>query len=138
MLSRESAYQKRPDEDLISILRGIMQPKGRIHLSVGKPLNQYLEQAGHEGSYNKKIIPLADQIDAEIYSHYKCWPNNYIAFDLLSDTPEYRDFYSKEEEELFLGYRESELKELNWDGITARDIFMRMYANPVINLKRIK
>ena len=138
MLSRENSYQKKPDEDLISILRGIMQPKGRIHLSVGKPVNQYLELADHEDTLNKKIIHLADLIDAEIYCHYKCRSNNYIAYDLLQDTPVYGELYSKADEESFLGYSENELRELNGDKKTAREIFMRIYANPVINLNHSK
>ena len=47
-----------------------------------------------------------------------------------------RAFYSKAEEESFLEYSESELKELDRDRNTAREIFLRMYANPVINLNR--
>jgi len=138
MLSRENAYQKKPDEDLISILRGIMQPKGRIHLSVGKPVNQYLELADHEDTLNKKIIHLAGLIDAEIYNHYKCWSNNYIAYDLLLDTPAYGELYSKAEEESFLRYSENELRELDGDKNTAHEILLRIYANPVINLNRSK
>jgi hypothetical protein len=134
MLSKEGSYQKKPEEDLISILRGIMQPKGRIHLSVGKPVNQYLKLADHEDTVNKKIIHLTNRIDAEIYGHYKCWPNNYIAYDILSDTREYGAFYSKPEEELFREYRESELKELEKDGNTAGELFLKMYAYPVINM----
>jgi hypothetical protein len=138
MLSQEGSYQKKPDEDLMSIIRGIMQPKGRIHLSIGKPLNQYLKMADNEDTLNKKLIYLTDRIDAEIYLHYKCWPNNYIAYDILSSTREYETFHTKAEEEQFREYRESELKDLEKNGNTARELFLKMYANPVINLNRSK
>jgi len=136
MLSREGTYEKKPDEDLISIIRGIMQPKGRIHLSIGNPVNQYLKLADEEDALNKKMIHLTNRIDAEIYGHYKCWPNNYIAYDILMNTREYEAFYIKAEEELFREYRESELKELEKEGNSAREIFLQMYANPLINLNR--
>jgi hypothetical protein len=138
MLTREGTYHKKPNEDLISIIRGIMQPKGRIHLSIGKPVNQFLELADQEDTLNKKIIQLTNLIDAEIYSHYKCWSNNYIAYDLLSDTREYEAFYTKDEEKIFLEYRENEVKELSCDINAARELFLKMYANPVINLNRSK
>jgi|OpeIllAssembly_1097287.scaffolds.fasta_scaffold184036_1 hypothetical protein len=136
MLSRMGTYEKKSDEDLISIIRGIMQPKGRIHLSIGKPVNEYLKLADSEDTPGKKLNHLTNRIDAEIYSHYKCWPNNYIAYDILMNTREYESFYTKAEEETFREYRESELKELDKDGNSAREIFLKMYANPVINLNR--
>ncbi|MGZ4118845.1 MAG: 1-acyl-sn-glycerol-3-phosphate acyltransferase, partial [Bacteroidia bacterium] len=37
--SLHSKYVKAPGEDLNSIITGIMQPKGRIHMTVGKPIN---------------------------------------------------------------------------------------------------
>jgi hypothetical protein len=138
MLSQEGTYQKKPNEDLISILRGITQPKGKIHLSIGKPVNQILELADQEDTQNKKIIKLANLIDMEIYKHFKCWSNNYIAYDLLFDGREYEAFYTKDEEKLFLEYRENELKELNWDTNSARKLFLKMYANPVLNLNPCK
>ena len=138
MLSQEGTYQKKPDEDLISIIRGIMQPKGRIHLSIGKPVNQYLTMADIEDSLNKKMISLTNWIDAEIYCHYKCWPNNYIAYDILSNTREYETFYNKAEEEIFREYTECELKELEKDGNSARELMLKIYANPIINLNRSK
>jgi hypothetical protein len=122
IFSQEGTYQKKPDEDLISIIRGIMQPKGRIHLSIGKPVNQFLKMADEEDTLNKKMIYLTNLIDAEICSHYKCWPNNYIAYDILSNTREYETFYTKAEEEIFREYRESELKELEKDGIIPENI----------------
>jgi hypothetical protein len=133
MLSRQGTYQKKPDEDLISIVRGILQPKGRIHLSVGKPVNHYLDLADQEDTLNKKIIHLTNLIDSEIYSHFKCWTNNYIAYDIESDTSRFKACYTKTEEELFLKYKDGELKELEKDGNIAREIFLRMYAYPVNN-----
>jgi hypothetical protein len=138
MRSQEGTYEKKPDEDLISIIRGIMQPKGRIHLSIGKPVNEYLQLADMEESFNKKMIHLTNRIDAEIYGHFKCWPIHYIAHDILLNTREYEAFYTKEDEEVFREYRESELKDLEKDGNAAGEIFLKIYANPVINLIRSK
>jgi hypothetical protein len=84
------------------------------------------------------MIHLTNQINAEIYGHYKCWPNNYIAYDILMNTREYEAIYTKAEEEMFHEYRESELKEMENDGNLARELFLKMYANPIINLNRSK
>ncbi len=79
------SYQKRPDEDLMSIITGITQPKGRIQMSVGRPVNLYLDKIEEKDTLNNKLTRLAELIDAEVYSHYKLWPGNYIAFDIMND-----------------------------------------------------
>jgi hypothetical protein len=134
-ISLTGAYIKAPDEDFISILTGITGQKGRIHMSVGKPLNHYLGELNPEDTLNNKINKLASWIDAEIYKHFKCWPSNYIAFDLLHQSEEYAGCYSSNEKDSFLEYMESQLKGFTDKRNTAKDLFLRIYANPVNNVR---
>jgi hypothetical protein len=133
IISRNGSYQKKPDEDLISIIRGIAQPKGRIHISMGKPVNQYLGEVEKEENYNKKINWLTERIDYEIYKSFQCWPNNYVAYDLLFNTTEFSACYSNDDKKTFLEYQESELKGFEDSMLQAKEFFLKIYANPLIN-----
>jgi hypothetical protein len=130
------SYQKRPDEDLVSIITGITQPKGRIQLSVGRPVNSYIKQIDEKDTLNNKLSRLAEMIDAEIYRHYKLWPNNYIAFDLLHKSQEYSTFYTSDEKEKFLKYMENEIRGLAAERKIVEELFLKLYANPLINANR--
>ncbi|MBN1108462.1 MAG: acyltransferase, partial [Bacteroidales bacterium] len=96
---QQGSYQKRPDEDLVSIITGITQHKGRIALSVGQPVNSFISRIDDNDTLNNKLTRLAGMIDDEIYSNFKLWPGNYIAFDLLNNNDDYSSFYSKAEKE---------------------------------------
>lgn len=137
-ISRDRIYKKAKDEDLISILTGITQPKGRIHMSVGTPLNQYLKETEHISGYNNKIARLTEIIDAEIYQHYKCWPTHYMAYDLLFKSNEYKEHYSDADLKSFMEYMENEIKDIEGDTNIIQDIFLKIYANPVINSRKLK
>jgi hypothetical protein len=130
--SRDKEYQKKPGEDLDSILSGILNPKGRIHLSFGKPVNTFLEN--YTPSNNDIADDVAQYIDNEIYNHYKLYPNNYVAYDLVNQPPTYTTQYSPEQKEQFLNTMQ---KQLEWGSKSDMDLlkqmYLNMYANPVKN-----
>lgn len=135
--SLQGTYQKRPDEDFQSIILGLTQPKGRIHMSIGKPINYNLNRLREKDTLNNKIIGLAEMIDDEVYKHYKLWPSNYIAYDLLFDRQEYVGFYTNRQKEEFLKYMENEITVIEGDRKAIEELFLGIYANPVINFTRI-
>jgi len=132
------SYQKRPNEDLMSIVRGITQAKGRIHMSVGKPVTEYLGAIDDNDTLNNKLTKLAELIDSEVYAHYKLWPGNYIAFDMINESTGYSTHYSVEEKEKFLRYMENELREIKGDRKAVEKLFLDLYANPLINANRFR
>ena len=136
--SLHGTYQKKPGEDLKSIVTGLTQPKGKIHLSVGKPVNNFAEMPDEKDTLNNKINRLAGMIDEEVYSHYKLWPNNYIACDLLNKNEKYRSVYSSAEKQEFLKYMEDETGMKEGDKKTIEELFLRIYANPLLNADRLK
>jgi hypothetical protein len=135
--SLKGPYQKKPGEDLVSIVTGITQPKGRIHMSIGKPVNQLLKELDPEDSLNNNINRLAELIDAEVFRHYKLWPSNYIACDRLLNSEDFRDHYSDNEKKLFLQYMENEIRGLAGEGKMLEEYFLKIYANPLINLRQL-
>lgn len=134
-ISRGIAYRKEPGEDISSILTGITQWKGRIHLALGRPVNLYLDETDQPGNGNDKINRLADLIDTEIYNNYMLWPNNYIAYDLHHKTEQYSHKYTKADAERFADHMQNEMAAIDMEEDVKKDIFLRMYANPVKNAR---
>lgn len=135
VVSKGQAYQKAPNEDFMSILTGITSQKGRIHLSVCRPVNTFLDKTGETDVFNDKINNLASLMDAEIYRNYKLWPNNYIACDRLNNSRKYSEFYTPEDEVIFDQYVSRELASLNLNTPEHLEILLKIYANPVVNAK---
>jgi hypothetical protein len=126
-------YKKEPKEDFISILNGITQQKGRIHLAACNPVNEYLHEADVADNNNDKINRLAALIDASIFKHYRLWPNNYIAFDQLSGRNEFHDRYSTEDINEFEQYITRELSIFKGNQSFEHELLLKMYARPLIN-----
>ena len=76
-------YVKKPGEDLNSIITGITQKKGRVHLAVTEPVQREELEALRRlspSAFNREAAAL---IDRRIKDAYRLWPNNYIAKDIL-------------------------------------------------------
>ena len=131
--SLHSKYVKAPGEDLNSILTGIKQPKGKIHVAFGKPIQEELVNIDKNSNENDKIKNLAACIDKQIYQNFKLNPVNYIAYDLLQQTTIFENNYSSEEKKLFLNYIDSKIKTMTGEIEALKNLFLSLYANPVIN-----
>ncbi len=129
--SLHSKYVKAPGEDLNSILTGIMQPKGRIHMSVGKPIDKELKEIEKITNENEKIKCLVNLIDEQLYANYKLWPVNYIASDISNNTKDFSSYYTSEEKENFINYIKQKISKLKGDEQSLYNLFINLYANPV-------
>ncbi len=127
------AYQKDKTEDLNSILAGIRDYKGRVHLAIAKPIEKVeLEKIDAANpQINDKIKALCDLVDQRIYSTYKLWPTNYIAFDLAHGNGEYEDHYTAEEKDRFITIMNERLANCKGDSKELKALFLKIYANPV-------
>ena len=124
-------YIKEKNEDFMTLLSGIIGQKKRIHIHIGDVLKTELDSIAveHDNS-NKQIQALAQVIDDSILKNYKLWPTNYIAYDILNRTDEYRSFYTDNEKLLF--ERRLEIR-IDQNNPVALEGFLNMYANPVVN-----
>lgn len=136
-ISREEKYQKAPNEDFRSILTGIIGDKGRVHLKVGKTLDEELEALADFPSQNDKLRVLGEIIDKQIFTHYKLWPTNYIALDLAEGTNAYRNFYTDEERRYFEDRMAERLAKADLNEEEDRRMLLNMYANPVKNVQSV-
>jgi len=128
-----SKYVKASGEDLNSIITGIKQPKGKIHLTIGKPIKDELAEINKLNNDNEKIKQLTALIDKRIYTDYKLNPVNYIAYDLYHQTNVFESNYTKEEKEKFNAYLSKGISELNDESDMTRNILLKMYSYPVEN-----
>ena len=136
-ISRYQRYEKEPGEDLHSILHGIKQFKGHIHFVATEAITEEELRYCDRFDRNRKFQQLAQIIDRRMYENYRLWPTNYIAHDLLNQSYRYRDHYTEAQRKQFVDYMEEGLKNLVGDEAELRDIFLRIYANPVDNVKSL-
>lgn len=132
--SREGKYIKKKDEDLNSILTGILQHKGRVHFSICPPLVPSKETSLEGKVKNAFYREVARIMDRRINSAYMLMPTNYIAHDLRSGGRKYQDiFYTKSQREEFKRRKIQLLESISGvgDANELRDIFLGIYANPV-------
>jgi hypothetical protein len=69
-------YQKTENEDVISIVTGLMGKKGRIQVTFGKEIDDEAFASA---------VSLAEEVDRQIVAGYACFPINFAAHKLLSD-----------------------------------------------------
>lgn len=134
--ANNEVYIKEKNEDFMTILSGIMGTKKRIHISVGDVLDTEIDQIVAENdNSNKQIQALAQVIDDSILQNYQLWPTNFIAYDILNQTDKYAHLYKESEKLLF--ERRLEMR-IGCDDGVARQGFLAMYANPVVNKLKYK
>ena len=129
--SRNDKYIKKSGEDLHSILTGINQPKGKVHIHFGTPITEkdlYPYSSLPNNKFNRQVALL---VDKQVIANYKLNCNNYIAHDARSKSNQYADKYTPEEKELFLQHLQK-LEEYDVsDKQALTDIFLGIYANPI-------
>lgn len=126
-------YHKKEDEDMHSILTGIRQWKGGIHLSVGAPLTDKEITRSSWYEKNDRYQAIRRILDERIISGYKLWKTNYMGYDLMTGGDKYSDKYTPEELKKFREYTEHKLSraEKKLDKNALRVIFWHIYGNPV-------
>lgn len=139
LISRTQKYVKGSREDLISIMTGIEQQKGNIHLNIGSPLTHDEIEAASCCNKNDRYQAIRHAVDVRIIEGYKLWKTNYIGYDMVNHTFKYRDKYTPEDVAQFTDYVEHQLDKVEQSLCRAdlRDIFLRIYANPVVSLENL-
>ncbi len=136
-ISKEKDYVKEQDEDLQSIIGGILNPKGHIHLGLGSSINNKLKEIDPGLSGNEILEYCTQFIDIEIYKNYRLWPNNFLAYDLLNKSQQFTNHYSDKTKKQLHERMTRAVAEKEGDKSEAEKLFLQLYAQPLINkLKR--
>ena len=135
VISRKHKYVKAEGEDFNSIMVGIMQHKGNIHLNIGKPLTSEEIAAAALCDKNDRYQLIRHAVDIRVIEGYKLWKNNYVAYDILNHSYRYSHMYETSDVENFVAYMEKKLDTveptLNREDL--RKHFLEIYANPVVS-----
>ena len=140
LISRTQKYVKAPGEDLNSILTGIKQQKGNIHLNIGKPLTSEEIAVASLCDKNDRYQLIRHAVDLRVIEGYRLWKTNYLAYDIVNKTTKYSDKYSVSDIDWFTDYMEHQLEsvEKELDRPALKDIFLRIYANPVVSKEMLR
>ncbi len=122
--SRNGAYQKAPDEDLKSVVTGIIGHKGHVHMEIGRPLTPH-ELVPADGE--ELTLHVAHVLDRRIRDGYRLMPTNYAAYDMLHGRTRHGRYTQHTIDTLMA--RANALPHPD-----ARRILLEMYAAPLKNL----
>ena len=139
LISRTQKYVKGETEDLQSIIQGIVQKKGNVHIKFDKPLS---EAEIHEASLcdkNDRYQYLRHILDRRIIDGYKLWNTNYMAYDIVNGGSKYASEYTAEDMTAFKAYIETLLGQVEptLDKDELRDILLHIYSNPVLSKENL-
>ena len=140
LISRSQKYVKGPKEDMHSIMTGIRQQKGNVHLNIGVPLTHEEIEAASHCDKNDRYQMIRHAVDIRVVEGYHLWKTNYVAYDIVNGTTKYSDHYGPEDVESFKAYTEHKLRrtERGLDRDELRKIFLGIYANPVATKEKFK
>lgn len=133
-ISRREKYIKKPGEDLQSIINGFLQFKGKVHITVTQPLT--IEELNERAALEKNDVTagIASLINERIFKAYKLSSTNYIAYDILGNNESHIEKqYTRSEKDFFISEMDRKLSALNGDLSELKDIYLGIYANPVVN-----
>ena len=129
-------FQKTEKDDLLSMVSGLKNQKGRVHIQFGSPIKKNaLKSLSKEGNINDRLKRFADYIDLQIYKNYRLYPNNFIAYDLYYNCSTYIDQYTLEEQKSFIDLTHQRLKLVDEDREEAMQLWLKMYATPVLSFE---
>lgn len=131
-------FVKSKRDDLLNMETGILQDKGRVHFTIGLPINDRLALLKDENlDKNALITAIADIIDREIYRNYRFYPCNYVAYDLLHQSLRFRTNYDQRDKMHFENYLKKQIDLINdlpnKDESYIRTKILEMYSNPLQN-----
>jgi len=133
-------YRKSRQDDLDNMKTGIVGYKGRVHYHCAPSVNTWIDELA-EMPRNEYFASLSQRIDNELHRHYRLYPCNYIALDLLEGQRTYAEHYTPDDEKRFEQYLQGQLAKVtipNADTAFLRERMLTMYANPLRNYLKVK
>lgn len=122
-------YHKKQGEDLASMINGIKQYKGHVHLEFCKPLTLDELREADKAEKNEKFRVLASIIDSHIIPAFKLWPTNYMAADILTGSERFSDHYTPKQKEEFIAHIDKEMAGMPE---SVKEILLGIYAAHIV------
>mgnify|MGYP002624645568 CR=1 FL=1 len=137
--TRNANHSKTKNEDLISIITGILQPKGNVHITFCPPVTTdelhttytTLQQANQHIKPSAFHSAIAQLIDRRIISAYRLHANNYIAADISSNTNHYAAHYNDRQRNEFHAHLNALVRQHPDMADQLVSLLLDLYANPI-------
>ena len=131
LTEKNKKYTKIQGEDYRSMRDGIFAYKGRVHLAFGKPINNFMNESIDFQCNNDKYQFICSLIDKQMYKNYRLWPNNHIAYDMLTNSDHFQNYYSEFSKRDFIKHirKQANVEDISY--IKMRQYLLQIYANPV-------
>lgn len=130
-------YTKSALDDLKNMETGLLGYKGRVHFTIAGSISEELEALKEKELKRAELyLAVANVIDNAIYKHYRFYPRNYVAYDMLTRTKRFSTNYGSKEKAEFEGYLQAQLDKIdipNKDNAFLLQKMLEMYSNPLIN-----
>ena len=135
-------FKKSRQDDLDNMKTGIFGYKGRVHYHCAAPINTWLDELT-DLPKQEFYATLSHRIDSELHKHYRLYPCNYIALDMLEHSSALSDssYYTAADVERFEKYLAGQISKVelpNKDEAFLRERMLTMYANPLRNYLKVK
>ncbi|MDR2791194.1 MAG: 1-acyl-sn-glycerol-3-phosphate acyltransferase [Tannerellaceae bacterium] len=130
------AFEKDKRDDLFNMETGILANKGRVHITIGAPINDTIAVIPRNTDKVALYAAIARAIDREIYLRYRFYANNYVAYDLITGTDRFATLYSSQEKQQFEDYLRTQIDRISLpdkDEPFLRHKILEMYSNPLKN-----
>lgn len=114
-------YRKGEHEDLLSIYKGIVGEKGRVHVAFGEMLPPGCSDDEEVAAY----------IDRQIIVHYRLQPTNLLAWEKRHGSHPRVTALKAEQNCDWRAVESALMDRVTGENDEVRDIFLAMYANPV-------
>lgn len=133
VISKTRKYVKEANEDIISIVTGIREYKGNIHLNIGSPLTHEEIVEASECNKNDRYQSIRHAVDIRVIQGYKLWKTNYMAYDILEKGQRFSDKYTSDDLVAFRAYIDARLAlpEPELNRAELKQTLLDIYANPV-------
>ena len=129
-------FRKSAQDDVVSMQTGIMGYKGRIHYHCAPCVDGFISSLDPAMGKGEVFDAIAAHIDAEIHRHYRLYPVNFVALDLLEGTDTHHAEYTDADKQMFEQYLDGQLAKIDLehpDMPFLRERMLTMYAMPARN-----
>ncbi len=129
----DTTFKKNKVDDVTGMREGLTWKKGRVNVTLGKPINDQLAQMPKAPNKNLQYDEIAKLIDKEIYKGYILYPINYVSADIVTGTQQFASYYTDADREEATAYFDQQCQKFEGDIDIQRKMLVQIYANPVFN-----
>jgi hypothetical protein len=129
MRRAHGTYHKRAGEDVAQIRDSLVGDKGHVHLAFGQEIRM-------DGAASADVVQaVVDEVDAQIWSLYRCWASNQMAHALLTQGHWDQDTPYAQALLRLIDTQVTALVDQGLPSAASHQALLELYAQPVFNAR---